>query len=94
MPEITEPPWTPQQVEALNRFQYLRMMHSFTCGAVHDQHRVLVAAEDGWHCPDPECGYWQRWAHAWMADPVTVDGLAAASPRMRLVPAPTEEPAP
>ncbi|MER6350603.1 hypothetical protein ABT186_01805 [Streptomyces sp. NPDC001634] len=63
-------PWTPEQVSALNRFQQRGGMHPFTCGKDHHSVRVvLMAHRDGWHCSDPECGYRQDWAHAFMADP-------------------------
>jgi hypothetical protein len=62
-------PWTPQQVEALNRFQAERRMHPFTCGR-RDQHRdnegILVATVHGWHCPVDDCGYTQDWALSFM----------------------------
>jgi hypothetical protein len=63
-------PWTSEQVAALNRFQQLGRMHPFTCGTPEHLYDspVLVAAEDGWHCPTG-CGYRQVWAHAFMADP-------------------------
>ena len=56
-------PWTPQQVENLNRWQNAGHVHPFTCPNDHDD-RVLVADEDGWHCPT--CDYAQNWAHEWM----------------------------
>jgi hypothetical protein len=60
-------PWTPEQVEALNAYQKLGYVHEFTCHFDHgEKSRVLVATEDGWHCPS--CDYKQLWAHAHMAD--------------------------
>lgn len=58
-------PWTPEQVEALNRFQQSGRFHPFTCPTAHPEGRDLVAAEDGWHCP--RCPYTQDWAHAFQA---------------------------
>ncbi|NUR03417.1 MAG: hypothetical protein HOY79_44945 [Streptomyces sp.] len=63
-------PWTPEQVEALNRFQQYGGMHPFTCGNDHSSMNVvLMAHQDGWHCSAPACHYRQDWAHAFMADP-------------------------
>lgn len=66
-------PFTPDEVESLNGYQCSGVMHPFTCGsgnrrdAAHtDGEGVLVAQEDGWHCPF--CDYRQSWCHPWMAD--------------------------
>lgn len=66
-----EPPWTKEQVRALNRYQRGGWMHPFTCGSGHrtDEHHldkqgVLVATESGWLCPF--CDYEQDWAHSFM----------------------------
>ncbi len=77
-------PFTPDQVASLNGYQASGRFAEFTCGngqCPGDQ-AVLVAAEDGWHCPS--CSYTQDWAHQPMADGtwrrhmahavVTVDG--------------------
>ncbi|WP_394436215.1 hypothetical protein [Streptomyces sp. SGAir0957] len=73
MTDIIRAPWTPNQVEALNRFQREGDMHPFTCGGEHTPGSpVLIAREDGWRCPEPygePCDYRQDWAHAFMADP-------------------------
>lgn len=66
MIERIEAPWTPEQVEALNTFQRSGQFHPFTCG--NDSDSVLIAREDGWHCPD--CAYRQNWAHAFMAEKI------------------------
>jgi hypothetical protein len=74
MTEI-RPPWTPEQVKALNAYQRGRLMHPFTCPHRGDGNHneelgdlgVLIAHADGWRCPS--CGYTQGWAHAFMADP-------------------------
>jgi hypothetical protein len=67
-------PFTPEQVEALNRFQKGRWMHPFTCGSGNrtdanhlDGEGVLVATENGWICP--YCDYTQDWAHDFMLLP-------------------------
>lgn len=60
------PPWSPDQVAALNRYQKDGRFHPFTCGSSGDD--VLVATTDGWHCPTPGCTYQQHWAHAFMAE--------------------------
>ncbi len=59
-----EAPFTAEQVVALNRWQQRGDIHPFTCGN-DSRHAVLVATEEGWHCPD--CDYRQRWAHNFMA---------------------------
>lgn len=56
-------PWTAEQVAALNRWQKAGNVHEFTCPNNH-RDRVLVAHEDGFHCP--VCDYRQSWAHAVM----------------------------
>lgn len=58
------PPWSPDQVSALNRFQAYPFVHPFTC-SVHDE---LVATEHGWNCPHPGCDYRQYWAWAQMLE--------------------------
>jgi hypothetical protein len=57
-------PFTPDQVEWLNRFQNDGRFHPFTCGC-DGCRSVLVATEEGWVCPD--CDYTQDWAHGFMA---------------------------
>lgn len=67
MSERTEPPWSDAQVEALNRFQSLRLFHPFTCphhSGLRDKDRALVATRQGWRCR--HCTYTQAWAHRWM----------------------------
>ena len=60
-------PFTPEQVEALNRFQERGEMHPFTCPGDRGEKckvRELVATEAGWVCA---CGaYRQEWAHDFM----------------------------
>lgn len=72
-PAIIRAPFTPEQVEALNAFQWSAGMHPFTCGGEHvPGSPLLVARADGWHCTDPygeDCDYRQDWAHPFMADP-------------------------
>lgn len=67
-PGFVRAPFTADQVASLNGYQQSGMFHEFTCGngACPGTQEVLVAAGDGWHCP--ECGYTQDWAHAMMAD--------------------------
>jgi hypothetical protein len=73
-------PFTPPQVEALNRWQRTDWVHAFTCAdrntpahhayaKAHGQgdHGILTATRDGWVCP--VCGYRQNWAHGFMLDP-------------------------
>jgi hypothetical protein len=61
-------PWTPEQVENLNRYQQWGGFHGFTCGT-KEKHapgadELLIAHETGWACPS--CDYTQDWAHAFM----------------------------
>lgn len=58
-------PFTPAQVEALNKWQKNGNVHPFTCGNDHEGDRNLVATTEGWKCPS--CDYTQNWAHAFMA---------------------------
>lgn len=66
-------PWTPEQVEKLNRYQRSDWTHSFTCDGDRsdESHRAyqtehggdlgqLVATDAGWICP--VCRYRQDWA--------------------------------
>jgi hypothetical protein len=69
-------PWTEAQVAALNAFQRSGVMPPFTCRAEHRMRPTLYAEPDGWRCPDEQCDYRQTWAHAFMADPVTVERAA------------------
>lgn len=67
-------PWTPEQVEALNRWQASDFVHPYTCGhcrdadpdfPLRDEHR-LTATQSGWVCPT--CHYTQDWALAMMLE--------------------------
>jgi hypothetical protein len=78
---IVTAPWTLEEVAALNDYQQNGRFHPFTCGndrsddvhvAYAALHRdrdlgLLVATAGGWHCP--VCGYFQNWAHDFMAIP-------------------------
>jgi len=60
-----EAPFTPDQVEALNRWQTSGPVHPFTCGNREEHgNDVLIATADGWRCPS--CDYTQPWAHDFM----------------------------
>jgi len=60
-------PFTPEQVEALNRWQEHGPGHPFTCPrSRHAVHVALIARTDSWHCSDPACDYRQDWAHPLM----------------------------
>jgi hypothetical protein len=59
-------PFTPAQVEALNRWQQAGTVHPFTCADDHGPDDVLVATPAGWVCPS--CAYTQDWAHDMMLD--------------------------
>jgi hypothetical protein len=58
---MIEAPWTDEQVEALNRWQAAGHVHEYTCPNNHAGSRVLVAKNDGWHCPS--CVYKQTFAY-------------------------------
>ena len=64
-------PFTPEQVANLNTYQVEAMMHPFThCWDKSDPDHCgadLLAAEDGWHCPNCPM-YTQHGAFAFMAD--------------------------
>ena len=64
-PHTIYPPWSDEQIAALNTWQRLGVVHPFTCPV--EGHRAdLVAHEDGWHCP--QCDYRQTWAPAVMLE--------------------------
>jgi hypothetical protein len=59
-------PWTADDVEGLNIYQRLGLMHPYTCGSkrqgdTHTDGGILVATPEGWKCP--YCKYRQDWAH-------------------------------
>lgn len=75
MSERIYAPWTPGQVQAMQRWQVDLRMHPFTCPNRGDgEHQtttdlgVLVPTEDGWICRN--CEYRQTWAWAFMAKPL------------------------
>lgn len=61
-------PWTPEQVESLNRYQREGLGHPFTCEKRKMLHpydgteTVLIATVKGWVCPEFHCDYTQNWA--------------------------------
>src|SRR4051812_19774913 len=58
-------PWTPSEVDALNRWQRACVVHPFTCPDDHGgADRALVATRKGWVCC--HCDYRQDWAHSFM----------------------------
>jgi hypothetical protein len=69
---MIEAPWTAEQVRKLNEYQTCDWVHEFTCPADDPNFtlshetlgRVLIAKQDGWHCPS--CLYRQMWAHDFM----------------------------
>lgn len=61
-------PWTPEQVQHLNKWQEGMGVHPFTCGRFHKEPHNLVATEFGWVCSQPQCDYWQDWCHDYMAN--------------------------
>jgi hypothetical protein len=69
-PMIIEAPWTPAQVDQLNRWQRSRQFHPFTCGGNRTDEKhldgkgVLIATTAGWICPC--CDYRQNWCHDFM----------------------------
>lgn len=71
-PQISQAPWTEEQVINLNDYQKAGVMHPFTCANRgkdgHSLFSTLIANTDGWNCP--ECDYTQNWAHDFMVDGV------------------------
>lgn len=65
-PNMIHAPFTPDQVDALNRWQQQGDVHPFTCHNVHEGSRTLIAKPSGWECPG--CEYRQYWAHRFMAE--------------------------
>jgi hypothetical protein len=55
-------PWTPTQIDALERFQHQEGVHPFTCPEHSDSE--LVATHRGWICR--YCDYTQDWANDFM----------------------------
>ena len=85
-------PFTAEQLASLNGYQASGVFHEFTCGNddCPADHAVLVAAEEGWHCPS--CSYTQDWAHEAMADgswkpPLTLMRHADHGPELTCRPA-------
>lgn len=54
--------WDQRTIDALNAHQRDGRYHPYTCGN-GCRTSVLVATPDGWVCPEPGCGYTQKWAH-------------------------------
>ena len=71
-------PWTPEQVDALNRYQRLGHVHEFTCPTAHEADRTLLAMHDGWHCP--HCDYRQDWAHEQMLNAQPLEKMVDTLP--------------
>ncbi len=71
-----KPPWSDEQVKALNEYQHRGQFHPFTCpnrqDGKHPDHPVdkglLTATTAGWVCE--ACGYTQDWAHEFMFKPI------------------------
>lgn len=77
-------PWTAEQVDNLNRYQWSGFMHEFTCpGHEGGGDRTLVATRAGWVCC--HCDYRQDWAHDFMCafDADTAERTMASQPVMR-----------
>lgn len=75
VPDMKFAPWTQEEVAHLNLWQASPHVHPFTCGFRDEGHTdngrdvgVLIAEEDGWHCPD--CSYRQYWCHDFMLHPI------------------------
>lgn len=63
-PPSVRAPFTPEQVEILNKHQADQTQHPYTCENWHGEpveRRNLVATEQGWICR--HCSYRQNWAH-------------------------------
>ena len=57
-------PWTPDEVDAINRWQKKPAVHEFTCDQGH--HVALIAETCKLTCPHPGCLYTQTWVHDFM----------------------------
>jgi hypothetical protein len=69
--DTVKAPWTPEQVDALNGWQRITLVHPFTCGGLNDTCRWnLTATPGGWICE--RCDYTQDWAHSFMTDPAVI----------------------
>jgi hypothetical protein len=66
MSKIIKSPFTDEQVQKLNEYQNLGIVHEFTCGNDHNGERKLIAKNDGWICPT--CDYKQDWCYSFMFD--------------------------
>jgi hypothetical protein len=60
--EVVRAPWTPEQVDALEKRQIRADRHPYTCG--EHSSLPLVPTRLGWMCWKPGCSYRQDWAHA------------------------------
>lgn len=77
---VSESPWTPEEVDHINDWQDYPHVHPFTCPCDHPEtpdHVLLTATETGLVCPEPSCEYEQSWVHAFMADGSTLAALRA-----------------
>lgn len=94
MTDEIKPPWTQEQVDALNAYQRSGAYHPFTCGrdrgnAAHREYAErhnedwgqLVATLEGWKCP--VCDYRQDWAHTFMTDPTLLERPSVVARRKR-----------
>jgi hypothetical protein len=75
----TEPPWTADEIAALERWQTCGWVHPFTCR--ESAHGSLAPTRAGWVCL--QCDYRQDWAHGHMLqgpppNPLSYFGLAPA----------------
>lgn len=67
-------PWTPEQVDQLNKWQQAEYVCPFSCKNEHlCDNDILIATTEGWECPEQKCGYKQNWAHDFMADPAALE---------------------
>ena len=68
---IIQAPFSPQQVDQLNKWQSAGFVHEFACEYRSDSSHgelPLVATVRGWICP--YCEYTQPWAHDFMTEPL------------------------
>lgn len=76
-------PWTPEQVQAINRHQ-AAAEYPLICSRTRDRHgglrMVLIARRDGMRCSDPSCDYQQSWVRGYMADPNRATWAAGFGP--------------
>lgn len=63
---ITNTPFTDEQVKNIQRYQTIGYVHEMTCGGEHISSAILMVDNDGLFCP--YCDYKQKWVPSCVAD--------------------------